>query len=367
MSDDAYTKVGTTIREFSKGFEEAVSRNYVVFERVLRTGQFKRNCSGPMFQWQVLFRRQTPQVGAGYGTTTINVDRGFQRFKTAFLRYENFVIAEGLTKFHELANRGEQALINYTNELLDRLKEDALAWVNEVLYIDGHKNPGHFSGLDTMFGGTQTINVQTGVPRTANAEDPFVFPDGTYASLSTRPGFYGGSWLGSWPFGKGSTQWDFWSPIISNYTSSYYGGSSWRENCVSAIRRSWLALMRNKTRPNIVIVDGDMFFDFCERQDSKERVIIKPTIEERSYGMSDREIVRQDGIEVTWEYGTPPGQGYVLSLDDIIIRSMQSQLLMVDGPHPSPATRGRDWFVDCYGQWQFKTPRSFAQLRAAAA
>lgn len=364
--------VNTTIRDYLRGEENAVMRNRKLFAMMRKRGRIKYNCSGDGIDWKVRFRRAPIVTNNGEQELTFGREN---RHKTAYLDFEGYAITDSMTKRERLKNRSTQAIVKLYSRMIPLLMEDMRDQFAEEIYIDSSAsgNSGRMSGIETMMGGTQTIELATGSARPANAADPTVYPDTTYATLATELGSYTGGWTSgdidsTWPFGRGDASYDFWSPVICNYTSTAFSGSTWAANAVEAIRFAVEAVnsrnMLSDGQIDMVLLDRGLFRQFKDALDSKERINVTSNVGLRSLGFKD--VIEQDGVEISAEYGLPAGVGYAFNLSALQFCSMQDKIFDADGPEYDVGSRSYRVAVDVLGQFRFKTPRSFAKLDAVA-
>jgi hypothetical protein len=261
-----------------------------------------------------------------------------------------------------LENRGTNALVNVAGKMSSRLLTSIEQYLSQEVYIDGNAagNELRYHGLESFLGVDGTLNVATGAQRTANAADPFGAPKDTYASLSTELGYYGGSQLtGVWPNGKADSEYDFYSPLVVNYTSTYFGNSTWGANCVKALREGLHFAKRNDTKEDavdLVVMDRKLFIDFLNAQDAKERVVISGENSLKSYGFN---TVQLDGVELGTEYAVPAGCAYGLAIGNIELLNMEGQMFNSEGPFYDETTQSYRYCVSTLGNMKFKSPRNF--------
>jgi hypothetical protein len=86
----------------------------------------------------------------------------------------------------------------------------------DELYVDGNAsgNEGRIHGFESWLGNSG-----------AATNGYVATPSDTYAGLSTTLGNYGGTWSTpprntNWPDGKGDPEYDFWSPLLVDYTDT---------------------------------------------------------------------------------------------------------------------------------------------------
>lgn len=368
-STDWARSIATTIVNHLREEELASFRKFKVFAALEGSGNVRMNMSGRGFDWEVRYRNHTPSGNNG------ETPRNFARqnlWKRAELEYRGAQVTDAIYKKEMLENRSAQALVNIAGKMSSRLIESMEQYLGVEWTKDGYAagNELRFHGIESFMGYNGTLNVSTGAQRTANAADPFASPSDTYAGISTALGAYGGSQLeGVWPNGRAEPEFDFYSPVIVNTTSTYFGGSTWAANCVKAIREALHQTRRNDTKEDqidMVLLDRRSYIDFLNSLDSKERVIITPGRQNglRSYGFTD--VVELDGVEISADGAVPANSGYGLAIGNMELLCMSGQLLESEGPFYDEITQQYRYVVSHLGNLKFKSPRNFFKLAAIA-
>jgi hypothetical protein len=214
------------------------------------------------------------------------------------------------------------------------------------------------------------VNSTDGTRRTGgNAADPFFWPSDEYAGLRTDLGYVAGSQLeaGAWPNVPVDPEYDYYSPIVCAYNSTYFGGATatWKDQCIEAIREAVNHAKRNDTRENqidMILLDRKLYIQMLNRLDSRERAIVSRSNGLRSYGFGD--VVEIDGIEVSTEYAVPPGVGYGLSLGNMELKCMENQLMVAEGPYYNEELQSHRFAVSVLANIKMKSPRNFVKWMA---
>lgn len=358
--------IGTTITNYLRDEQVETMRKFRVFAALEGSGNVLTNQSGRGFSWEIRYRNQP--VSGNNGETP----RTFARqnlWKSARLDYRGYQVSDMILRREMLENRGQQALINVAGKMASRLQESMEQHLAKEVYTDGDKvgNELRFQGLDTMFTYDGTINVGTGAKRPANALDPFCYPKDSYAGLSTELGAEAGSLLttGSWPTAACDPEYDYYSPVIVNYTSSFFKGLTpvWQLQCVEAVREGIHQTKRNDSKASaidLVMLDRRMFIDYMNRLDHKERVIVTKQNGLKSYGFTD--VFEQDGCEISTEYAVPAGCGYGLSISNMYLHCMEAQLVTAEGPYYSETNQAYRYIASVLANLRFVSPRHFFKL-----
>jgi hypothetical protein len=358
--------IATTIVNHLKEEEIASLRKYKFFALLEGNGRIKTNQAGRGFDWEVQYRNHTPSGNSG------ETPRSFARqnlWKKCELDYRGAQATDAIYKREMLENRGAQALVNVGSKMANRLITSMEQYLAKEWVLDGNAtgNELRFHGIESFMGATQTINATTtgATARTADAGDPFYYPSDTYAGLSTVLGAYGGSASSTtfWPNGNTDPEFDFFSPVIVNADSSYFGASTWKDNCGKALREAIHQTRRNDSmedQVDTVLLDRRLFIDFLNTLDAKERVIVTRANGLRSYGFTD--VFEYDGVEVSAENSVPANTGYGLAVGNIDLMCMESQLMFSEGPFYDEETQQFRYVVSTLGNLKFKSPRNFFKI-----
>lgn len=368
-SVDWARSIGTTLTLHLKEEEQTTFRKFKVFAALQANGNVAMNQGGRGFDWQVRYRNVPVSSYTGESPRVFARHALWQR---ANLPYRGYTVTDQISKREMLENRGQAQLIDVAGKMANRLKESIEQHLAKEVFIDGNAagNENRWHGLESMFSVNGTVNVSTGAQRTANAADPFGFPNDEYAGLKCGLGQYAGSQLavGSWPQVPVDAEYDFWAPLVVNYTSTFFGGATatWKDQCIEAIRTGVQHAKRNDSKENqidMILLDRSLYIAFLNRLDSRERAIVTKTNGLKSYGFDTVEI---DGIEVASDYGCPPGVGYGLSVGNMEMKVMTGQLLEAEGPYFNEELSAYRYAVSVLANIKMKSPRNFVKFAALA-
>jgi len=365
---DFARSIATSIVNYLREEEVASLRRYMVLAAIEQRGNVRMNMAGRGVDWEVSYRLHKPTGNNG------ETPRSFSRqnlWKNATLDYRGYQATDVLYRKEMLENRGTSALINVAGKMASRLLTSIEQYLSQEVWIDGNAagNELRYHGLESFMGATNTVNVTSGGDRgSASALDPFAFPNDSYAGLSTALGAYGGSQLeGVWPYGKADSEYDFYSPILVNMTSSYFGASTWASNCIKALREGLHTAKRNDTKEDsidLIVMDRKLYTDFLNAYDDKQRFIVTKENGLKSLGFTTVEF---DGVEVGTEYGVPANTAYGLSIGNIELLNMEGQMFNSEGPFYDEISNSYRYVVSTLGNLKFKSPRNFIKWKSYAA
>jgi len=370
-TSDWARSIGTTIVTYLREEEQNTFRRYKLFAALSESGNVAYNQGGRGFNWQARYRNVP--VSGNDGTTA----RTFARHNLWVdleLPYRGYQASDQITKKEMLENRGQQALINVAGKMASRLQESMEQHLAREFYIDGSASGNElrfhgiesFMGIDVQGGNKQMVSIVDGTKRNYSAgnNDVFYWPSDTYAGQSTALGAVGGSQLsGSWPNGVADPEYDFYSPIIVDGLSGYFGSTAWKTNAVAAIREACHQAKRNDTRESeidMVLLDRKLYIDFLNAQESKERVVVQKSTGLRAYGFND--TVSLDGIDISTEYGVPNGVGYGFSVGNMELKVMESSLYTGEGPYYAEELQSYRFACSTLANLKFKSPRNFFKI-----
>jgi hypothetical protein len=374
-STDWARSIGTSITNYLREEELNTFRKFKVFAALEGSGNVIMNQGGLGLNWQVRYRNQ-PVTGNNGETPRVFARQNL--WVDANLPYRGYQVTDSIYKREMLENRGQQALINIAGKMASRLQESMEQHLAKEVWIDGNLagNELRFHGLESFTAIDGTVSIADGTKRAANADDPFGWPADVYAGINTGLGAVAGSQLqGSWPNGVADPEYDFYSPIVVNYTSKYFKGKTtagadsftWQDQCVQAVREGIQQAKRNDTKASqidMVILDRKLYIDYMNKLDSKERILANNNEGLRSYGFKD--VFQQDGVDISTEYAVPNGCGYGLSIANMELRCMEGSLMTAEGPFYNEDTQAYRYVVSVLANLKFVSPRNFFKLQAIA-
>lgn len=367
--------VATTISDYAKGVEVELAANQMLMAALKKKGNISYNQTGLDFNWQVEYREVPLNVTTG--EDTISPARQ-DAYKRATLDMAGYQIADVFTKRERLKNGGGPTqIINYYKLMSDRLFRNLKRQFGEEFYIDSSAsgNSGRLSGIETMMALNGTTNITSGAQRSATAADVVGYPNDTYAGLSTALAGGGGTWTSqadintTWPAGRGTLNYDYWSPVVVNTTSTSFDGATdtWKDQCVQVTRYAVTHMQRyddNRRSMKMLLLDRDMYRQYLDKLDAKEHIYVTSENSLKALGFDAG--IQQDGCEITWEFGVPGAVGYGFNIDNMELRSYQDELIKTQGPIYEPKNQSWYTIVDCFAQLKFRSPKFFCKLAALA-
>lgn len=352
--------------------EVEVLRNYQIGALLEQAGRVSYNNSGRGFSWPIQFRLHT--IEGNTGETIRNFSRT-NLYKWAQMQYRGYQVTDSITNKELAENKGPQALINLWNGFTDRLKQSLRQGIGPEYYIDGYDaaNTTSWHGLESMFGINGTIHISTGAQQAANAADVVGYPNDTYGEIATTLGTYGGSnESGSvWPLGVADPQYDFFSPLIVNYTSTAFDGTAatFAAQGDEAMRYAIMHSQRNQLnrgQPTNILLARELFMAFKNLVDGKEQINVSRGEANGLVSLGFKNVINYDGVDVSWESAIPTGVGYGINLECMELMAMDSDLFRVEGPEYFMEHQSFLACVSTLSNLKFQSPRNFFKLAALA-
>lgn len=364
--------VNTTTKKFIKGAADNTMRKRLLFAMLRKRGLVVTGGSGTSFQWQVEFDQpEVQQKGSGLGRTFI----GHDAFRQMELDWRGNEATDVMAEKDKLMNSGDEALVKLYSTKMSRLMKATKDYISAALYADGNAsgNENQWMGLESFLNFT-----------TPAASDLIATPDDSYAGRNTDLGDQSGSWssdrgsgnypnatlANDWPFGTGSTRYDYLSPIGTNWSSSNWGTGStaWIDNCLRASRQTidWLSTLRGDDgKPSLCLLNNELLTDFKNALEAKQRVIV-PHKESEDLGFP--EVIQFDGVGFQSEYNCPANSAYFLNMRgegeyaNMKMRVLGPELFISRGPTYDVKEDGYLYALTCFGNLQFN-PRFFAKMK----
>lgn len=334
----------STLDNFIEGEMENIMRNRPFLAMIKAQGAITFKEGGDELNWLVRFKRATMTPIGDNGAVTF---QQITKRKKATLPVRAYVVTQALNKMTKVKNKGKAARIKLLATMAEELTDDIGDQFAEELYIDGNAsgNELKWHGLNSAMGqnGTSVAYVGTN--------------DDTYAGIDTDLGAYGGTWSGTWPAGSGSSQYDFWTPLLVDYTDAGWQASTdtWANTCVEAIRFAIIHTRRNGTKLDMIMLTNEMYRQLLENLDDKEQINVNRGENNALVKLGFGDTVQIDGVPITSEYGVPDTQGFGVTIakgKHLRLHSWQNQLFQMEKDFDIESFTDR-FAVDCYGNMRF--------------
>jgi hypothetical protein len=343
-----------TIKQYLRKVEDQTVQKYGLLKFLQKKGRITFNNSGTDKEWPVKKRRNTP-VGMG-DAETMQFNR-VNRHDRATISWRSQSMNESISKMEKLQNRGKEALFKLVDKKVDTLQDDFLCDLDKQLYIDGS-----VTGNEQKLEGALTV-----VNQGTTAQYPVPTSSDTYAGLVMAPGYYGGSLDSgaSWPFGPMDPEYYFWTPWQVDYDHASFGGTSWEDNCVEALRLTIAGVAGTRGDeglPDALWMTPLMHAQFKARQETKERIVVERGDQAGMVALGFKGAINFDGVDCLPDFHVPASHVFGFKAAAIELASMQDQLL-VPTEDSTLEDRTDRISIDFYGNMKWN-PRAMTYLGA---
>ncbi len=360
MASQEFNRVlQTTISEYVTGATDNVIRNRKLLALLKARGRISYGHSGTEMNWGIQWKQRDID---GYADGDTLAFARSDLYKRASLPWRGYSMQDMITHKEKLMNRGKPALIKYVSEMVENMMRDFGDKFHKQLYIDGNAtgNGKKIHGFDSFSGASVSAGALVATP------------NDSYAGLTTNLGTYGGTWTGTWPRGEGDAEYDFFSPLIVDYTNTGWTAATktWANTNQEVMRFGIIKAKKNDSKEGMldtIFLDGELFRQWETTLDSKERIMVDtgggtPTLRKLGFG----DVVWFEGVEVTWEFGVPTDasgnlQGYGWNIDHMELCNLEDKLFTSQGPFYDEATLSDRYSILMFGNMQFN-PRYFVKF-----
>jgi hypothetical protein len=353
--------VNTTTHDFIREVEVNVMRNRKLLAVMQDRGRVSFGHSGDLMDWKIRYKR-APMIGYADADTLTFSRR--DRWKTAQLEWRGYAATDSMTKMERLKNKNVEAIVKIYSEIAKNLMDDLDDQFGDEFYINGTAagNEKRVHGIETFMGTSGT-----------SAKQPVGLPNSSYAGLVCTLGNYGGSWSTTgatttntdWPMGTGDAHYDFWAPLIVDYTNanatSATNGTTgwtsatktWPNTCEEALRYGIVAGEKNRSKKgqlDIILLENELYRQFAQFQAGKEQLRVQRGDKPGGlYALGFADTINFEGCDVSFEYGIPRGSGYGWSMDNMELKSLQDSLFAPEGPDYDIASKSYRYSIDFMG------------------
>lgn len=361
--------LNTVLSKHIAEVEENMLRNFKFGALLESAGRISYNNGGAGFNWTFQYRNH--EISATTGETARNFARRNLHLKAA-LPYRGYQATDMYYRKEAREAQGKEAEVKIIDGFAARLEQSMKQALATEFYIDGEAsgNTNSWHGFESMFGTNGTVNVSTGAQRSANAADPVGYASDTYAQQATDLANNGGENESGvvWPLGVADPEYDCWTPLIVNYTSTYFAGSAatWAAQCEEAMSYLLTNAQRNAVDNAIdtILLNRDLFRKLKDKMRAKERINVTDSLKLRSLGFKD--TIEFDGVEVGMENAIPNAVGYAFNIQNHELLSMDPQMYEVQGPEYDIDNDAFKTVVSTLSNLKHNSPRNVAKLLTLA-
>lgn len=348
--------VNTTMHQFIREEEINILRNRKLLAMMKSRGRITFGHSGDLMDWKVRYKRAPIQGFTDSDTLTF---ARRDRWKTAQLDWRGYAATDSMTKRERLINKNTEAIIKVFSQIGSSLMDDIEENFCDELYVDGNA-----SGNSKRIHGIESFLSNSG----ADSNGFIGVANDSFAGLDCTLGAYGGTWTGAWPSGTGDAHYDFWTPLIVDYTDTAWTASTktWPNTCLEALRYGIIKGKKNKSKKgmlDLILLNDELYRQFMDKFQAEEQVMINRGDKQGLIALGFSDVINFDGVDVSYEYGVPQdatnnGIGYGFAMEHMELRSLQGQLFVPEGPDFDIASQSYRFSIDFFGNCRWN-PRYF--------
>lgn len=374
----AIARVFSTIfANYDRNVHELHLRSRPFPSKMQEMGRISFRNGGNGHQWPIKIKQH--QVRAYTANTKRNFE-ALQPFKEANLPIAGYEVTDAMPERERAIAEasGAERLINYYASFAKGLEQSIIQQTAKQYFINGEAsgNQDFWKGLGTFNQATQTIDstATTTSARVKNNADIFYYPAGNYANLSMVLGAYGGAQESTlnWPNGQAETEFDFWAPVILNWSSTSLnnGGSThtFKDQGLEALSLAMSAVNRNELvngGPTHVFTGTDLFEGLKSDMRDKQRLVVSSASPTVDFGFRKEAFMADEGLEIVREYYCHPQEAFGVNFNDFEIRCVYDVMFQTQGPFYDEVENQHR--VACVNLSTFKlnAPRNIFILRSA--
>lgn len=360
--------INATAQRYLKGASDQTIRRRLLLALLRKYERMTFGYSGYSVKWDVEYSEPEVRQFGDSGNQVFNAHDAYRQLE---INCRGLTATDKLTKKQRHQNSGEDAIVNLYDTKIGKLIKALRNRVGASLYKDGHaaNNENELAGIESFMG--QDGNT-VAADLVANPSDSYgegavstalnALGSGTWSSDLGTGNFPNATIAKDWPYGTGSTEYDYIAPKLVNYGSSSWntGSSEWEDNCEKVLRAAnqWCRrLGGDDGAPMCHMLATELFTGFQNFMSARNRNII-PHKEAEDLGFGD--ALNFDGTIVKSEYNTPAGVGYGLSIEEMELISWQDELFEPDGPEWSIKDKAWLFEVGMFANLRFN-PKHFAK------
>jgi len=364
MADHWVGFVDHATKQYVKGFVDETVRRYLWLAMMERRGNLRMGVDASYeSEYRVKWKQGTPE-SFEYGSTATFEPQ--LRLKTASMTWRGVKHTDTmhLDEYTKLANSAHN-LVNRYNRIVPELFGEVRKYFSDEMYTDGGSDTSKMEGLETVLaddGNTVVADLIANPDDSYHGIDTDLAQGGTWtANLGTPPN---ATHAYDWPEGSGDSQWDFWSPLLINTTSTSWDGTNntWEDNCIRALSRMGLWMMTNADVGQgslLTLLTPKSFAELRESMRAAHYSLV-PMPEATELGFPN--TLQFEGQTITSQYGVPSGiNGYSIDMDEAELLFVTPN--MVESKGPTYDDKDMAYLFTAYSMGNFKwRPKRLAKL-----
>lgn len=321
--------------------------------------------SGTVQYWNVKARQPEVRANGDAGQQTF---AEFDAYEQLNVNVRGYVATDRLTLKKELMNRDPLAIVDLYGTKIDDLLKSLRDSFGAELYVDGYAtgNENRLIGINSFTGYDSNNTV---------AADIVAKPSDTYGGKSTALGNLGGSWSSDratspnanvakdWPYGNGSSEYDYITPKLINWSSTGWGtnATDFKTNGPLVMRRAktWCkSTGGNDMAPMCFLLGPDLYDDFLDGLSDRFRQLVE---HKSGSDLGFADVINFEGAAVKHEFDCDATEGYGINVQEMSLFSIHDDFFYSYGPEWDTQSLSYLYLVGFFGNLRFN-PKHFAKL-----
>lgn len=329
---EALQTIKTTAPLYFKDATDHTIRGRLILKILKERGNVIMNMKAPQMLWDIEVREPKVRALGGGDRHTFNETDAFEQLVIDHAELESTDIMK--RRFQMINSNSPNAIVDEVGKKMDRIVKALTRKLNAQFYVDNTTG--------------QNTNMLTGLgsfvkPATITSGDLVAIPasGATYGGKSIELGSLGGQWsatLGTspntaaatdWPFGSGSSEYDYNTPKLFNTSATVGGDAGWANNCLKLMRRMTNVLESTGGQgaaPVVHLMGSDKYSEFQDKLEEKERTYISDYA--KSLGFPS--ILQYQEAVVVKEYDCPADRAFAVNPEHMALYSVHDELFFTD-------------------------------------
>lgn len=355
MATEGVIVIKNTAPKYLKGAADQTIRSRFWLSYFQSRGRIKLGDGSYSQTWNVRARQPEVRQNGDAGQQVFNEHDAYEQLS---LDVRGYVATDRMTLKKKLMNKDPFAIVDIYGTKMDNLIGALRDGFSSELYVDGN-----LSGNSNRIHGIESATAAGG---TVTAADIIAVPGDTYGGKSTALQAIGGRWSANlttkpnatlatdWPYGSGSSDYDYISPKLINWSSTGWnsGSTAWGANSTFVLRRAktWSrTLGGDDAAPMVHLLAPNLFDEFMDAQESKQRLII-PHKAAQDLGFDS--VMNFEGAMLKSEFDCPANTGYGINIEEMLLYSIHDQFFFSYGPEFTMESLSDLFLVGFFGNMQ---------------
>lgn len=352
--DEALLTLKATAPKYMKGATDHTIRKRLLLKMLQMQGNIMFNIRTPKMVWEVEVREPKVRVLSGGQRSVFSQTDAYESLEIDHAELETNDVLDRRTQM--INESSPQQIIDLGGTKMEKLVRTMSRRINSQFYADNSSgaNAGMMTGIKSFM-----------KPAAITPGDMVAVPaaDATYGGKSIALASLGGHWSTNlstppntaagtdWPFGQGSSEYDWNSPKIFNTSATVSGDTGWSNNCLKLLRRMTSTIASTSgegVNPIAHILGLDLLNEVKDKLENRERLYVSDYA--KSLGFPD--TLQYEGSILTSDFDCPSSEGYSINPAEMALYSVHDQLFFTDGGWETPE-QSTLFLVGFLGNWRW--------------